>query len=130
MLVNVIDGVVIVTYGASVVIAYSTSSLKHGPFALLCDTFPVILIALNDEHLNKSLNAYNEIKSRHAPIIVITHKEVMQLSDENTLHIPYNKTYNNLLSAIVLQMIAYKLSINREINPDMPKNLAKVVTVE
>ena len=48
----------------------------------------------------------------------------------NILYIPYNKTYNSVLSSIVLQMVAYKLSVNKGINPDMPKNLAKVVTVE
>lgn len=52
--------------------SYSTSSLKHGPFALLCEKFPVILIAPRDEHFSKNENAYNEIKSRHASIIVIT----------------------------------------------------------
>lgn len=110
---------------------YSTSSLKHGPFALLCEDFPVILVAPNDEHLAKNWNAYCEIKSRNAPIIVITNNNVEEFSlVENVLYIPYNKTYNNILSAIVLQMIAYKLSVSKGINPDMPKNLAKVVTVE
>lgn len=109
---------------------YSTSSLKHGPFALLCEEFPVILVAPNDEHLAKNLNAYCEIKSRNAPIVVITNNNVDEINKENVLYIPYNKTYNNILSAIVLQMIAYKLSVSKGINPDMPKNLAKVVTVE
>ena len=110
---------------------YSTSSLKHGPFALLCEEFPVILIAPNDEHLAKNLNAYNEIKSRYSPIIVVTNTNVDEFSlIENVLYIPYNKTYNSVLSSIVLQMIAYKLSVSKGINPDMPKNLAKVVTVE
>jgi glucosamine--fructose-6-phosphate aminotransferase (isomerizing) len=110
---------------------YSTSSLKHGPFALLCEEFPVILIAPNDEHLAKNLNAYNEIKSRYSPIIVVTNTKVDEFNlAENVLYIPYNKTYNSVLSSIVLQMIAYKLSVSKGINPDMPKNLAKVVTVE
>ena len=110
---------------------YSTSSLKHGPFALLTEDFPVILMVPNDEHLAKNWNAYCEIKSRYAPIIVITNNDIKEFSlIDNVLYIPYNKTYNNILSAIVLQMIAYKLSVSKGINPDMPKNLAKVVTVE
>jgi glucosamine--fructose-6-phosphate aminotransferase (isomerizing) len=104
---------------------YSTSSLKHGPFALLCDNFPVVLIAPDDEHFVKNENAYNEIKSRNANVIWITDKHI-----KNSIKIPSNKTYNSLLSVIPLQMLAYKLSINKGINPDMPKNLAKVVTVE
>lgn len=111
---------------------YSTSSLKHGPFALLCKDFPVILIALNDEHYAKNENAYYEIESRNANIILITNKNNQKhiKNAENVLDIPYNKTYNHILSILLLQMIAYKLSVNKGINPDMPKNLAKVVTVE
>jgi len=107
---------------------YSTSSLKHGPFALLCDRFPVILIAPDDEHFVKNENAYNEIKSRNANVIWITDKDMKNM--ENVIKIPTNKTYNSLLSVIPLQMLAYKLSVSKGINPDMPKNLAKVVTVE
>ena len=110
---------------------YSTSSLKHGPFALLDESFPVILISPKDEHLTKNLNAYSEIKSRNAPIIVITNNDIKEFDNiTDVLYIPYNKTYNNILCSIVLQMIAYKLSVSKGINPDMPKNLAKVVTVE
>ena len=111
---------------------YSSSSLKHGPFALLCDNFPVILIMPNDEHYAKNVNAYYEIKSRNANIIVITNKEFKDTTSEtqNVIYIPFNETYNSLLSIIPLQMLAYKLSLSKGINPDMPKNLAKVVTVE
>ena len=107
---------------------YSTSSLKHGPFALLCDNFPVILIAPDDEHFVKNENAYNEIKSRNANVIWITDKDMQNI--KHVIKIPPNKTFRSLLSVIPLQMLAYKLSIGKGINPDMPKNLAKVVTVE
>ena len=107
---------------------YSTSSLKHGPFALLCDNFPVILIAPDDEHFVKNENAYNEIKSRNANVIWITDKDMQNM--KYVIKIPPNKTFRSLLSVIPLQMLAYKLSIGKGINPDMPKNLAKVVTVE
>lgn len=107
---------------------YSTSSLKHGPFALLDEGFPVILIAPDDEYYSKSLNAYEEIKSRHAEIIMITDDK--NCEKENTIIIPYNLTFRHLLCVIPLQILAYKLSLARGLNPDMPRNLAKVVTVE
>jgi len=44
--------------------------------------------------------------------------------------VPENKYYQEVLYIIVLQYIAYLLSVNNNINPDKPKNLAKVVTVE
>jgi glucosamine--fructose-6-phosphate aminotransferase (isomerizing) len=52
------------------------------------------------------------------------------MDKENVLFIKENKTFGDLLGIIPLQILAYYLSISRGINPDMPKNLAKVVTVE
>ena len=107
---------------------YSTSSLKHGPFALLDEGFPVVLIAPDDDYYYKSMNAYEEIHSRHANIIMITDKQ--DCDKPNCIKIPYNKTFRDLLSIIPIQIMAYELSLTRGINPDMPRNLAKVVTVE
>ena len=106
---------------------YSSSGLKHGPFALLTDKFPVIIIAPYNFYYSKNLNAYNEIKSRNANILFITDTKTEK---KNVIYIPKNNTYSELLCVIPLQMLAYKISISKDINPDMPKNLAKVVTVE
>lgn len=106
---------------------YSTSSLKHGPFALLHKDFPVVLVAPDNEHFQKNENAYEEIKSRHASIIFITDKDV---NKDNMIKITHNESFQELLSIIPLQILAYKLSLDRDLNPDMPRNLAKVVTVE
>ena len=106
---------------------YSTSSLKHGPFALLHEGFPVVLIAPDNEHYAKNENAYEEIKSRHATIIYITDNDVEK---ENVIRIHKNNNFQDFLSIIPLQILAYKLSLERGLNPDMPRNLAKVVTVE
>lgn len=108
---------------------YSTSSLKHGPFALLNENFPVIIIAPDDVNYSKGENAYEEIKSRHAPIIFITNKND-QTDKENVLYVPKNNTFADLLCVIPLQLLAYKLALSKGINPDVPRNLAKVVTVE
>jgi glucosamine--fructose-6-phosphate aminotransferase (isomerizing) len=107
---------------------YSTSSLKHGPFALLEPNFPVVLIAPDDEHYAKSMNAYEEIRSRHATVIMIT--DDSKCDKPNHIKIPLNKTYRDLLTIIPLQLLSYELSLSRGLNPDMPRNLAKVVTVE
>mgnify|MGYP001292629029 CR=1 FL=1 len=107
---------------------YSTSSLKHGPFALLTENFPVILIAPDNEFYAKNENAYEEIKSRHANILFITDKDFV--CKDNVLKIERNESYQDLLSIIPLQLLAYKLSKSKGLNPDMPRNLAKVVTVE
>lgn len=107
---------------------YSISSLKHGPFALLEDDFPVVLISPNNAEFTKADNAYNEILSRNAKILFITDNP--NCNNANTLLIPNNTTYSELLSVIPLQLLSYYLSIEKGMNPDMPGNLAKVVTVE
>ena len=108
--------------------AYSGSALKHGPFSLLEEGFPVIAIIHKDEFYSKMCSAFEEIKSRGADIIVITndpsfdHKNKIVVNATNEMaEIPY---------VVVLQFIAYFMSIHKKINPDYPRNLAKVVTVE
>ena len=49
---------------------------------------------------------------------------------KNNIYVIDNETYGSLLSVILLQLLAYYISIEKGINPDTPKNLAKVVTVE
>ena len=107
---------------------YSSSALKHGPFALLGPEMPLILLNNNAEYEPKVLNCYEEVASRKSPIIFITNNKMIK--KENTIYIPYNESFSSLLGIIPLQLIAYELSILRGINPDKPKNLAKVVTVE
>ena len=112
---------------------YSSSSLKHGPFALLDEKFPVILFNLDQNHRAKTINCYQEITSRNAHVIIITNDTtiIRDVSPEtNVIVIPENKTYSSLIGIIPIQLLAYYLSIIKGIDPDRPKNLAKVVTVE
>lgn len=110
---------------------YSASSLKHGPFALLDEKFPTIILNLHQEHSAKVLNCFEEVYSRNSPILLITNENNNHINKKyNVIHITKNNSYASLLGIIPLQMLAYYLSINKNINPDIPKNLAKVVTVE
>jgi glucosamine--fructose-6-phosphate aminotransferase (isomerizing) len=110
---------------------YSSSSLKHGPFALLDENFPVIILNMEQTHRAKTLNCYQEVSSRNAPVLMITND--ISTSSEvscDIIYVPENKSYASLLGIIPIQLLAYHLSINKGLNPDKPKNLAKVVTVE
>jgi glucosamine--fructose-6-phosphate aminotransferase (isomerizing) len=110
---------------------YSSSSLKHGPFALLDENFPVIIFNLDQLHRSKTINCYQEVASRGAPILLITNDiSISQEVSCDIMHVPENKSYASLIGIVPIQLIAYYLSINKGINPDKPKNLAKVVTVE
>ena len=113
---------------------YSASSLKHGPFALLDENVPVIILNLETNHTSKIMNCLQELSSRSSPIVLITNQGINScldsLSNVVTINVRENTSYSSLLGAIPLQLIAYYLSIEKGINPDKPKNLAKVVTVE
>jgi len=110
---------------------YSASSLKHGPFALLDEKFPTIILNLHQEHNAKILNCFEEVYSRNSPILLITNENNNYINKQyNVINVIKNNSYASLLGIIPLQMLAYYLSINKNINPDIPKNLAKVVTVE
>ena len=110
---------------------YSCSSLKHGPFALLDENYPVIILIMDQTHRVKTLNCYQEVSSRNAPVLIITND--ISISSEvscDIIYVPENKSYASLIGIIPIQLLAYHLSISKGINPDKPKNLAKVVTVE
>jgi glucosamine--fructose-6-phosphate aminotransferase (isomerizing) len=111
---------------------YSASSLKHGPFALLNVDFPVILLNLDSAHRTKIMNCFEEIHSRNAAILMITNETNNESIEGKCKKIVLidNPSYSSLLGVVPLQLLAYYLSVKRNINPDKPKNLAKVVTVE
>jgi glucosamine--fructose-6-phosphate aminotransferase (isomerizing) len=108
---------------------YSGSALKHGPFALLKPGFPVILL-IDKYNEDKMWNIYKEIESRKANILVISELNNLEIDKTNYIIVPENIDLQEILFAIVLQHICYRLAIKRKINPDKPRNLAKVVTVE
>lgn len=102
---------------------FNSSSLKHGSFALIVNDLPIIIIDIEDEHRDKNRNAYQEVLARDAHVI--------RISDiEGELLIEKNDTFGGLLANIYIQLLSYYIAIENGHNPDFPKNLAKVVTVE
>jgi glucosamine--fructose-6-phosphate aminotransferase (isomerizing) len=114
--------------------AYPAGESKHGPIALVEKDFPVFFVAPNDEHMGALKGNIEEMKARGATIISVTHQactEIMELSDEAFV-IPRAESdpiANSILMLTPLQMVAYYTAIARKYNPDMPRNLAKAVTV-
>jgi glucosamine--fructose-6-phosphate aminotransferase (isomerizing) len=107
---------------------YSSSSLKHGPFALIEENLPIILLDVNDTYRDKNRNVYEEVNSRNAYVIVISDDDKNYC--KNVLKIEKNNTFGGIIANVYLQLISYYLSIEKGYNPDFPRNLAKVVTVE
>ena len=115
--------------------AFSAGSLKHGPFALLDKTnLTILLIDYNDSENYDSLKStYYEILSRDTNIFVVTNNIIVKtdLDIGNSILILNSLNYyNEIIFIIALQYLAYKISVAKNINPDKPRNLAKVVTVE
>ena len=106
---------------------YSSSALKHGPFALVEENLPIIILDIGDKNREKNRNAYEELISRKATVIYITDK---QTDIENHILIENNEIFGGLIANICIQLIGYYKAVENHINPDFPRNLAKVVTVE
>ena len=110
---------------------YPSGSLKHGPFAMIEDGTPIFILSPDMDSDDRCYSLAEEVKSRGALTILITNcTEVRRELFDYIINIPYNKYFGNLLANIPLQIIAYELSIAKNINPDRPRNLAKVVTVD
>jgi glucosamine--fructose-6-phosphate aminotransferase (isomerizing) len=110
--------------------AYSSNALKHGPFALLDKKFPVILLNCVEEQNAKVYNCFEEVHSRDSPVFIITNNKDISLNrDCEILHVAYNKSYASLLGILALQLLSYYMSVKRGAHPDLPRHLAKTISV-
>lgn len=105
---------------------FNITALKHGPYALIEQDTPIILLYKERNHFVKSI--IEEIKTRGAFVIEISFSA--DNSNPNSICLPSNRTFVGLLAVISLQLLSYHMAISQNINPDMPRNLAKVVTVD
>ncbi|MDA3838439.1 MAG: glutamine--fructose-6-phosphate transaminase (isomerizing) [Candidatus Delongbacteria bacterium] len=112
---------------------YPAAEMKHGPIALIDKDMPVVFIAIKDAIYEKVITNMKEVKARNGVIITIASygdEEIEKLSDY-VIKIP--DTTNLLmpiLTVIPLQLISYYIATARGLDVDMPRNLAKSVTVE
>ncbi|MFZ2682100.1 MAG: glutamine--fructose-6-phosphate transaminase (isomerizing) [Patescibacteria group bacterium] len=110
---------------------YPGGALKHGPFALIQQDTPVLLVILDDEHADHMRTATEEVRARGARTIIITDKpSLAEHIAHETIIIPNDGSLTGLLATVPMQMIAYELAVMKGINPDKPRNLAKAVTVD
>jgi glucosamine--fructose-6-phosphate aminotransferase (isomerizing) len=115
-------------------IAFPAGESKHGPISLVEDGFPVIFICPRDGCHKTLIGNIMEMKARGASIISIVEEgdeEIKALSDD---YIEVPKGIPEVLSpipfAVPLQLLAYYMALEKGLNPDTPRNLAKSVTVK
>ena len=109
------------------------AEMKHGPIALIDENMPVVIIAPQDAVYSKVLSNIQEVKARHGRIIAVVTEGNNDLLNMVDHLIPIPKTLGILtpiLATIPLQLLAYHVAVMRGCNVDMPRNLAKSVTVE
>lgn len=112
---------------------YPFGEMKHGPIALIDKNFPTVAIATHDSVYEKTFSGMQEIKARGGKIIAVAtqgDKEVKKIAD-SVIYIPKTlEMLTPLLSIVPLQLFAYYFAVNKGLDVDKPRNLAKSVTVE
>ena len=113
--------------------AFPAGELKHGTIALIDEGTPVVAIMTQDAVLEKTVSNIQEVIARRATVYIITRDDVKGLEDfaRMVIKVPATHRYiTPILSAPPLQLIAYYAALKRGYDVDMPRNLAKSVTVE
>ncbi|MBP2031079.1 glucosamine--fructose-6-phosphate aminotransferase (isomerizing) [Methanohalophilus levihalophilus] len=112
---------------------YAAGELKHGPIALLTKDTPVVAIATHGNTYEKILSNIKEVKARSAKVIAVADEDDREIRKyvDTVLKIPKtHELLSPILSAVVLQLLAYYVALERGCAIDKPRNLAKSVTVE
>ena len=112
---------------------YPAAEMKHGPIALIDAEMPTVIIAPNDHLYEKIVNNVQQVKARHGSVIAIVtegDKEIKNIAD-HVIEVPdVPECLTPIITSVPLQLLSYYIAINKGKDVDMPRNLAKSVTVE
>lgn len=112
---------------------YPAAEMKHGPIALIDNEMPTVIIAPQDHLYEKIVSNVQQVKSRGGSIIAIVTKGDQVIRDlaDHVLEVPeVPECLTPIITSIPLQLLSYYVAINKGKDVDMPRNLAKSVTVE
>ena len=111
---------------------YPAAEMKHGPIALIDENMPVVFI-VTEKGYKKIVSNIQEVRARGGKIIIITsevNSELKKYSD-HIIEVPrVHHCLQAIITTIPLQLLAYHIALMKGCNVDMPRNLAKSVTVE
>ena len=112
---------------------YAAGELKHGPLALVDNDMPVVILAPNDDMLEKLKSNMEEVQARGGELFVFA-DENSGIKEKDRQHMVNIPTVDNWLAPIVysipVQLLSYHVAVLRGTDVDQPRNLAKSVTVE
>ena len=113
--------------------AYASGELKHGTIALITEKTPVVALVTQERVRDKEFSNIREVQSRGASVVVLV-KDGIDLADADYTHVFTLPAMDDMAMAFpasaALQLLAYYVSMDRGLDVDKPRNLAKVVTVE
>ncbi len=112
---------------------YPAAEMKHGPIALIDENMPVFVIASKDAYYEKVLSNIKEVESRKGHVVALVTEGDVDVKNvaEHVIEVPaVHEALAPLLTVIPWQLISYHIAVMRGCNVDMPRNLAKSVTVE
>lgn len=113
--------------------AYPAGELKHGPLALVDENMPVVVIAPNDNLLDKVKANMQEVGARGGELFVLSDLD-SEFTKTDDIHLIRTPRHIGVLSPIVhtiaVQLLSYHVALVRGTDVDKPRNLAKSVTVE
>lgn len=112
---------------------YPAAEMKHGPIALIDSDLPTIVIAPNDELHEKIVSNIQQVKARGGAVIAVVTKGDTTIAGiaDHIIEIPnVPEAISPIIVSIPLQLLAYHIAVKKGCNVDMPRNLAKSVTVE
>lgn len=113
--------------------AYASGELKHGPLALIDDEMPVIVVAPNNELLEKLKSNVEEVRARGGIMYVFADKDAKFESDDTmrVINVPHaDEIVAPIVYTLPLQLLSYYVAVIKGTDVDQPRNLAKSVTVE
>lgn len=112
---------------------YPAAEMKHGPIALIDHELPTVVIAPSDEMHEKIISNIQQVKARGGSVIAVVTKGDSTIAEiaDHVIEIPkVPECLSPVIVSIPLQLLAYHVAIKKGCNVDMPRNLAKSVTVE
>ncbi|MGK2888397.1 MAG: glutamine--fructose-6-phosphate transaminase (isomerizing) [Candidatus Malihini olakiniferum] len=113
--------------------AYAAGELKHGPLALIDADMPVVVVAPNNELLEKLKSNIEEVRARGGELYVFADEKAGFTSSENMRIIPLphvEEVITPIFYTVPLQLLSYHVALIKGTDVDQPRNLAKSVTVE
>jgi glutamine---fructose-6-phosphate transaminase (isomerizing) len=111
---------------------YPAAEMKHGPIALIDADMPTVVVCPSDSLFEKVVSNMQEVKARGGRILTITDSDhdFGKLAD-HVIRVPKTLPFlSPILNVVPLQLLAYHVAVMRGCDVDMPRNLAKSVTVE